>query len=1028
MDQLPLFPEPAPARDERWHRLRDAVARLAEQGVLIGTSSWKYPGWLGWLYQRDRYLTRGKFSEARFDRECLREYAEVFSTVSVDAGYYAFPTPEGIAKLCALVPRGVSVLLQGHRRNHAANDSRDSTGLDRGPAADNPHFLDAGLFRNAFLAPLEPHRHHIGVLMFEFSRFAPGTWPSPAAFADALDAFFSQLPTDWQFGVELRNPELLHPEYLAVLARHGVAHVLNNWQAMPSVGAQLDTPRHPHHRLHRRPVPPQTRPRLRTSGRPLLPLRPPPRTTPRSPHRRPSPHRHPPRPRAHRPPPPRPAEPANRPPLPNARPANPHPPTSSSTTASKATPSNPSSPWSSLEVVRQTQADWRGARANNRSDGGLTRLRCRGELLLMSGVTLPEPHAAPRPPKVAGFVLHDFLGRGSSGMVWRATQEGTMREVALKVLAPWLAHGMAPMRFEREAEIAASLEHESIARVYEAGESESGPWLSMELVDGSPADAWVRETHPSVRQRVEFFRRVCSGMSHAHRRGVIHRDLKPGNILVAPDGTPKIVDFGLARRQESHSLEVSLTRDGDFFGTLAWMAPEQAAGRWVEVDALSDVHALGSILFCLLTGSSPLETGLPPAALLVAAQAGERRRLREADPAAPRDLEAIVARCLAPNKAQRYQSAAELEADVSRWLAGEPVRAPVGAPFYWIRKKLRRHWPVAGAVAVAIVTAAGLAAGYWQGRERVEEEKQAALQREAAQKARTLHEAQELVTQLLIEMRPFFEHVGHPEWLVEAEQRVAAFPWDASGGGAYDPRRFRGRSALVQGDNLFNKGQWGGALNAYHESIKQLGSLVAENGDIPLFREELVMARLGESRSLVRLNFHKEAYGAAHRALELIDPATGYSSSAALGRALIEAVCQLAEATTGIPERAADALKIARKAQSQAPTEPPAGGAPPELEEARVQLALWIARLSARLENREVAKAEAARAETAARRFASATGQGETSGRLLALVLVVVAEGALADGDASGACRLLHEATLLLGKGNAAANYRSVLQ
>jgi len=241
MDELPLFPEPAPARGERWHRLHDAVARLAGEGIFIGTSSWKYRGWLGWLYARDRYLTRGKFSEARFERECLREYAEVFSTVSVDAGYYAFPTREGIEKLCAQVP-------ETFRFSFKVTDEitlRRFPRLDRfGPRAgtENPHFLDARLFRNAFLAPLEPRRPNIGVLMFEFARFAPGTWPSPAAFAEALDQFFAHLPPDWQYGVELRNPELLHPDYLAVLARHGVAHVLNNWQAMPPVSEQLEVP------------------------------------------------------------------------------------------------------------------------------------------------------------------------------------------------------------------------------------------------------------------------------------------------------------------------------------------------------------------------------------------------------------------------------------------------------------------------------------------------------------------------------------------------------------------------------------------------------------------------------------------------------------------------------------------------------------------------------------------------------------------------------------------------------------------
>jgi len=239
MDELPLFP--APVRPDRWHRLRAGVARLAEQGVFIGTSSWKYPGWLGWLYERERYLTRGRFSEARFERECLREYSEVFPTVSVDAGYYTFPTRDGAAALAAQVPAGF-------RLSFKVTDEltlRRFPRLDRFGARaglENPRFLDAQLFQNAFLAPLEPVRDRIGVLMFEFARFAPTTWASAGAFAEALDTFFSQLPRNWQYGVELRNPELLQPEYLQSLARHGVAHVLNNWQAMPSVGEQLEIP------------------------------------------------------------------------------------------------------------------------------------------------------------------------------------------------------------------------------------------------------------------------------------------------------------------------------------------------------------------------------------------------------------------------------------------------------------------------------------------------------------------------------------------------------------------------------------------------------------------------------------------------------------------------------------------------------------------------------------------------------------------------------------------------------------------
>lgn len=241
MDELPLFPETAPVRAERWHRLRQAVRELVAQNILIGTSSWKYPGWLGWLYTPERYHTRGKFSEARFARDCLREYAEVFSAVSVDAGYYAFPTATGVASLCAQVPDRFRFSF----KVTADLTLRQFPRLDRfGPRAGhpNPRFLDADLFCRSFLAPLEPHRKHIGVLMFEFTRFAPGTWASPSTFAEALDTFFHQLPTDWQYGVELRNPELLHPDYLAVLTRHRVSHILNNWQAMPDVGEQLAVP------------------------------------------------------------------------------------------------------------------------------------------------------------------------------------------------------------------------------------------------------------------------------------------------------------------------------------------------------------------------------------------------------------------------------------------------------------------------------------------------------------------------------------------------------------------------------------------------------------------------------------------------------------------------------------------------------------------------------------------------------------------------------------------------------------------
>jgi tetratricopeptide (TPR) repeat protein len=620
----------------------------------------------------------------------------------------------------------------------------------------------------------------------------------------------------------------------------------------------------------------------------------------------------------------------------------------------------------------------------------------------------------PPTPEVEGYVVASFIGRGSSGTVWRATQVGTLREVALKVLAPWQTHGLAPLRFEREAEIAASLEHEAIARVFGAGECPFGPWLAMELVEGPPVDEWIRREQPSLRDRVSFLRLVCAGMSHAHQRGVIHRDLKPGNILVTPDGQPKIVDFGLARRDAPSSLEVSLTREGDFLGTLAWMPPEQASGRWAEVDALSDVHALGAILFALAVGQPPIDSQLPPAAQLAAAQSGERRRLRDVDPAAPRDLEAVVARCLAAGKSHRYQSVAELEADLSRWLAGEPVQAPVGAPFYWLRKKLRRHWPAVAAAAAVTATAVGLAAGYWQGQERLKAEQAAALRREAEQKARTLHDAQEMVTQLLVEMRSFFVEAGHPEWIVEAEQRVAAFPW-GDDGGAYDSRRFRGRAALVQGELLSSKAQWGGALSAFHDAIEQLKPLVQENPTVPLFREELIRARLGESQALLKLQYHKEAIRAARHALELCRSTPDQPNSPSQIQALVDAVGSIAEASLVVPERGAAALEVARQTQRMLPpvSKPPADGT--NTAKWHAELALIIARLSGRVEERDLFRAAAIDALTLARQFCLAKGDDVVSNRLLASALAQRALSALADGAPDAACTHLNEASQALG-------------
>lgn len=221
--------------------LASALARLAAQNVYIGTSSWKYPGWLGTLYDEQRYVWRGKFAESRFERDCLAEHAEVFHTVCVDAGYYRFPSPKYIEGLVNQTPPGYKLCFK------VTDDitARTFPNLPRhGDKAGkrNEHFLNAELFRAAFLASCEPWKERIGVLMFEFSHFHPRDFARGRDFVEALDVFLAQLPAGWQYGVEVRNRTLLCQPYFDVLRRHGVTHVMNNWQRMPSVAEQMKIP------------------------------------------------------------------------------------------------------------------------------------------------------------------------------------------------------------------------------------------------------------------------------------------------------------------------------------------------------------------------------------------------------------------------------------------------------------------------------------------------------------------------------------------------------------------------------------------------------------------------------------------------------------------------------------------------------------------------------------------------------------------------------------------------------------------
>ena len=225
--------------DARTHvSLCEPLQRLAAESVFIGTSSWKYPGWCGQVYDESHYVTRGKFSEARFERECLAEYAEIFPTVCVDAGYYKFPSPQYLEGLCKQVP-------DSFRFGFKVTDTitiKNYTNLPRfGALAGKPneHFLDADLFKKAFLSSFDRFQDKVGVFIFEFSHFYPKDFSHGRDFVAMLDGFLGQLPKAYSYAVEVRNKTLLQPEYLSMLASHGVAHVFNSWTKMPEIGEQM---------------------------------------------------------------------------------------------------------------------------------------------------------------------------------------------------------------------------------------------------------------------------------------------------------------------------------------------------------------------------------------------------------------------------------------------------------------------------------------------------------------------------------------------------------------------------------------------------------------------------------------------------------------------------------------------------------------------------------------------------------------------------------------------------------------------
>ncbi len=335
-------------------------------------------------------------------------------------------------------------------------------------------------------------------------------------------------------------------------------------------------------------------------------------------------------------------------------------------------------------------------------------------------------------PVIPGYSELRELKRGGQGVVFRAVQVSTSRPVAIKVLlAGGLATPTARRRFEREAELAAGLRHPNIVRIFDSGvTAEGSPFLVMEFVEGGP---FLSSSEPPDRQtlrlRVGLMTKVVDAVGHAHQRGVLHRDLKPGNIRIDDCGEPRVLDFGLAKSLAASSLVVSAS--GQFVGSLPWASPEQLDDA-ASVDTRSDIYSLGVILHQLATGALPYDTSGPLHAALDTVRGTVPPGAASVNPAADGDLSTIIARCIAKDRARRYPSAAELGADLAAWLAGEPIRARRDSAWYTLRKRASRYrvaaW-VGGMSALALAAAAMISVRWASIAERERDAAESALRR-----------------------------------------------------------------------------------------------------------------------------------------------------------------------------------------------------------------------------------------------------------------------------------------------------------
>ena len=303
------------------------------------------------------------------------------------------------------------------------------------------------------------------------------------------------------------------------------------------------------------------------------------------------------------------------------------------------------------------------------------------------------------------YELLEVIGRGGQGVVYRALQKSLNRTVALKVigLGHWASDAHLK-RFRREAEAAASLDHPGIVPIYEVGERDGSCYFSMKFIEGGQLDEVVRREPMPIRRTVELIAKVARTVHYAHDHSILHRDIKPGNILLDAKGEPHLTDFGLARLVETES---TVTRTLEVLGTPSYMAPEQAVGNNDAVSSVTDVYGLGAVLYQLLTGHPPFAGGTTYETIKLLLDT-EPRQPRLWNSKIDRDLSTICLKCLEKDPKRRYSSALALAEDLERWLKHEPILARrigiITRGGKWVRRN-----PTSGLLAASLVALAAAA-------------------------------------------------------------------------------------------------------------------------------------------------------------------------------------------------------------------------------------------------------------------------------------------------------------------------------